>query len=66
MANNFTNTGSVILTTAALNAFTAALQPIRSFASDFSAAASQRGTAVRVNLYPEPSGRPGFRGRLHG
>lgn len=62
MANNFTNTGSVILTTAALNAFTAALQPIRSFASDFSAAASQRGTSVRVTFIPSQADASDFAG----
>jgi len=52
MANTFTNTGSVILTSAAFNAFMAVLTPIRAFASDFSAAASQKGTSVRVTFIP--------------
>src|SRR5438552_11151518 len=62
MANTFTNTGSVILTTAALEAFTAALQPIKSFASDFSAAAAQRGTSVRVTFIPSQADAVDFAG----
>src|SRR6266481_683928 len=62
MANVFTNTGSVILTTAALEAFTAALQPIKSFASDFSAAASAKGTAVRVTFIPTQADAIDFAG----
>lgn len=62
MANTFTNTGSVILTTAALEAFTAVLQPIKTFASDFSAAAAAKGTAVRVTFIPSQSGASDFAG----
>jgi hypothetical protein len=62
MANTFTNTGSVILTSAAFNAFMAALQPIRTFASDFSAAASQKGTSVRVTYIPTQSGATDWAG----
>ena len=62
MANTFTNTSSVILTTAALEAFTAALQPIKSFASDFSAAAAQKGSAVRVTFIPSQAEATDFAG----
>ena len=62
MANTFTNTGSVILTAAALEAFTAALQPIKSFASDFSAAASAKGTSVRVTFIPSQADASDFNG----
>jgi hypothetical protein len=62
MANTFTNTGSVILTAAALEAFTAALQPIKSFASDFSAAASAKGTSVRVTFIPSQADASDFGG----
>src|SRR5260221_2183988 len=50
--NTWTNTSTVILTNAILEAFTAAIQPLTSFASDFSAAAAQRGSAVRVLYIP--------------
>src|SRR6266481_9251522 len=62
MPNVFTNTGSVILTAAALDAFTAVLQPIKSFASDFSAAASAKGTSVRVTFIPSQANATDFAG----
>jgi len=63
MANDtFTNTATVILTNAALEAFTAVLQPLTSFATDFSAAAAQRGNAVRVLFIPSQVAAQNFTG----
>jgi hypothetical protein len=61
--NTWTNTSTVILTNAVLEAFTAMIQPLTSFASDFSAAAAQRGSAVRVLYIPsQGSGAVDFAG----
>src|SRR5258705_4961385 len=62
MAITFTNTSSVILTTAALEAFTAALQPITSFATSLDAAAAQRGSSVRVTFIPSQADATDFGG----
>jgi hypothetical protein len=52
VTNTWTQTSTVILTNAVLESFTAAIQSLTSFASDFSAAAAQRGSAVRVLYIP--------------
>jgi hypothetical protein len=62
MPNTFTNTSSIILTSAALEAFIAALTPIKSFANDFSAEAAAKGTGVRVAFIPSQADAADFAG----
>jgi hypothetical protein len=62
MANTFTNTSSIILTSAALEAFIAALTPIKSFATDFSSEAAAKGTGVRVVFIPSQADATDFAG----
>lgn len=50
--NVLTNTSTVILTGAIIEGFLEVLLPVKAFATDFSAAAYQRGTALRILTVP--------------